>query len=387
MSASFLVQNYRRQPLAFLRGQGCWLEDAAGRRYLDAFAGVAVCALGHGDAGLAEAIARQARSVLHVSNHYQIAGQEELAARLAAALGGDDWRLLFCNSGAEANECALKVARLWCNQVHGGRKPRLLACEGSFHGRTLGALALTHTPAYRTPFAPLAPVEFVPFGDAEALARVLADDCAAFFVEPIQGESGVKPAPTGYLERARELCDRYACLLICDEVQTGMARTGRAFGFQHHGIRPDIATLAKGLGGGVPIGAAAMSRRLAELLAPGTHGTTFGGNPLACAAGLEVAQRLFAPGFIEQVAATGARLMAGLTQLFGPDAVEVRGRGLLIGVQLHQDPAPLIRACAEEGLIVGPAGGNTLRFAPPLILGEAEVAEILVRLGKARARL
>lgn len=377
----FLVQNYGRQPVCFVRGSGCRLWDEDGREYLDAFAGVAVSALGHAHPRLTEIIARQAATLVHASNHYHIREQAALAARLVpAAFPG---RILFCNTGTEANECAYKAIRLWANQAHGGRKPRLLAFQGGFHGRTMGALSMTQTPKYREPFAPLLPCEFLPFGDATAAEAAFDDRVAGVIVEPVQGESGVHPAPAGFLTTLRHLCDRHGALLAVDEVQTGMARTGRPFAWQHDGAIPDIMTLAKGLGGGVPIGAAVMADRVAALFTPGLHGTTFGGNPLACAAALAIADTVLDPAFCASVAAKGERLMAGLGSLFGRDAI--RGRGLLVGVQLAADPSPLIAAARAQGLVVGPAGGNTLRLAPPLVISDAEIDELVARLARARA--
>ena len=382
--ASYLIQNYRRAALRFVRGSGCYLYDASGACYLDAFAGVAVSALGYAHPELVAAISTQAAAVTHVSNYYTVAEQEELARRLVEA--SFPGQVMFCNSGTEANEAALKIVRLWGNQVHGGRKTRLIAFTGGFHGRTLGALALTANPAYREPFAPLAPVQFVPFGDVATLTAVMGDDVAGVFVEPIQGEGGVMPAPTGFLAAIRHLCDQHGALLVADEVQTGMTRSGCYFGHQHDRITPDIMSLAKGLGGGVPIGAIVATPRAAELLKPGLHGTTFGGNPLACAAGLVVARQVLNPEMAVQVAARGEELRAGLRTVFAADAIEVRGRGLLCGAQLRVDPAAkLIAAAREQGLIVGPSANKTLRLAPPLIITSAQIGELCERLAKAWA--
>jgi predicted acetylornithine/succinylornithine family transaminase len=377
-----LVQNYARTDVRFVRGEGCWLIDDRGRRYLDAFGGIAVNLLGHGHPGLVAAIAKQAATLIHTSNLYHNPQQEALAARLCGQCFGP--RAFFCNSGTEANECAYKVVRLWGNQVHGGRKTRLIAAEHSFHGRTIGALSLTANPAYRTPFAPLPPVEFVPYGDAAALAKAVGDDVAGVFLEPLQGEGGVHVAPAGYLARARELCDRHQALLVFDEVQCGMGRTGKLFCHQYDGVFPDVMTLAKGIAGGVPMGAAVMTEACAALLKPGTHASTFGGNHLACAAALAVLDQLLAPGFLDGVTARGAQLADGLRRLFGS---EVRGRGLLLGVQFDADPKPLVAAALECGLVVGTAGGNTLRLAPPLIITAAQVDEIIAKLAEARKRL
>jgi predicted acetylornithine/succinylornithine family transaminase len=384
--ASYLIQNYGRSSVRFVRGNGCYLEDADGKTYLDAFAGVAVSALGYAHPKLVAAISRQAAAVTHVSNYYTIQEQETLAQLLVqAAFPG---RVMFCNSGTEANEAALKIVRLWGNQVHEGRKTRLISFHGGFHGRTLGALALTANPKYREPFAPLAPVDFVPFGDVAAFTAAMGDDVAGVFLEPIQGEGGVVPAPEGFLATVRKLCDQHGALLVADEVQTGISRTGSYFAHQPSGIVPDVMSLAKGLGGGVPIGAIVAVERAASLLKPGLHGTTFGGNPLACAAGIVVAQEALNPAMLAHVTARGQELHAGLRRVFGAAALDIRGRGLLCGVQLPVDPsAGLIVAAREQGLIVGPSANNTLRLAPPLIITAEQIAELCTRLEAAWRRV
>ncbi len=392
---SHLLQNYARQDVRFVRGRGCRLWDDAGREYLDAFAGVAVSALGHAHPELTAAIARQAGELIHVSNHYRIQEQEDLARELVQrAFPG---RMLFCNSGTEANEAAYKIVRLWGNQrgnqggnqggdQAGGRpKRRMIAFQNGFHGRTLGSLSITANPAYREPFEPLPPADFLPYGDVAAVsAAMAAGDVAGVFVEPIQGEGGLHVAPVAFLAALRRLCDQHGALLVIDEVQTGIGRTGKAFAWQHDGVVPDLMTLAKGLGGGVPIGAVMVREAVAGLLKPGMHGTTFGGNHLACAAGLTVLGEVLQPGFLANVAACGDRLQSGLRRLF--PGQEVRGKGLLIGVQLPSPPADLVKAALAQGLIVGPSGNNTLRLAPPLIVTTEEIDEILTRLGKALGR-
>jgi predicted acetylornithine/succinylornithine family transaminase len=379
---SSLIQNYGRQDVRFVRGEGCWLWDDQGRKHLDAFAGVAVSALGHAHPALVATITRQVATVAHTSNHYHIPEQEALARVLVAtAFPG---KALFCNSGAEANEAAYKLCRLWGNVVHGGRKTRMIAFQGGFHGRTIGALSLTANPAYREPFAPLPAAEFLPFGDVAALRAAFADDIAGVWIEPIQGEGGVHVAPAGFLAELRALCDKHQALLVVDEVQTGVGRTGRMWGYEHEGIVPDIIAVAKGLGGGLPIGGIVARDAIAGLFKPGLHGTTFGGNHLACAAALTVLAEVGRPGFIACVAARGRQLQAGLQRIF-PNQ-EVRGRGLLLGVQLPDAPQKLVTAARAEGLIVGPSGGNTLRLAPPLTIAEGEVDELLARLERAKAK-
>ncbi len=382
---SALFQNYGRAEVCFVRGQGVYLTDTQGRTYLDGFAGVAVSTLGHAHPGLTQAISTQAATLMHCSNYYTVSQQEDLARLIVeAAFPG---RVLFCNSGTEANECAYKLLRLWGNLQHGGRKTRILAFQNGFHGRTMGSLSVTANPKYREPFAPLAPCEFLPYGDLSALEAAFAagDDICGVFVEPIQGEGGVIVPPAGFLARLRILCSTHQALLVVDEIQTGFARTGALFCHQHEGLVPDIMTMAKGLGGGVPIGAVLASEAVASLMKPGMHGTTFGGNPLACAAGLAVVAEVTRTGFVASVAARGEQLMAGLGTLFG--AAQVRGRGLLVGVQLAYDPMLLVKAARDEGLIVGPSGNNTLRLAPPLIIDAAQIDELLERLGRAVKRV
>ena len=382
---SCLMQNYGRSNISFVRGEGVYLTDAEGKRYLDAFAGVAVSTLGHSHPALVAAISTQAAALIHCSNYYTVTQQEDLARLIVhAAFPG---RVLFCSTGTEANEAAYKLVRLWGNVQHGGRKTRMIAFENAFHGRTMGALSLTANPKYREPFAPLAPCEFLPFGDVIALEATFArgDDIAGVFVEPIQGEGGVIVPPAGFLARLREVCTRHGALLVADEIQTGFGRTGKLFAHQHEGFTPDIMTMAKGLGGGMPIGAVLATEPVAALLKPGMHGTTFGGNPLACAAGLTVMREVLKPGFIANVVARSTQLMAGLGALVGSD--QVRGRGLLVGVQLASEPGPLVKAARDEGLIVGPAGNNTLRIAPPLIVTAAHIDELLAKLGAALKRV
>ena len=381
---SYLVQNYNRSAVRFVRGKGCYLYDSDGKGYLDAFAGVAVSALGYAHPALVEAISRQAAAVTHVSNYYTVQEQEDLAKLIVE--GAFPGKVMFCNTGTEANEAALKLVRLWGNQVHAGKKQRLVAFHGGFHGRTLGALALTANTKYREPFAPLAPVEFLPYGDEAALTTAFSHfgpEVAGVFIEPIQGEGGVIPAPAGFLKTLRALCDQHGALLVVDEVQTGMGRTGDNFAYQHDGIIPDIMSLAKGLGGGVPIGAIVCGPN-ADLFKPGLHGTTFGGNPLACAAGLVVAREVLAPAMNAHVRAMGKQLHTGLAKVFGESAIEIRGRGLLCGVQLTEDPSlKLIASARNQGLIVGPSANNTLRLAPPLIITANEIDELCAKLSLA----
>ncbi|MPV38378.1 acetylornithine transaminase [Georgenia subflava] len=375
-----------------VRGEGAWVWDADGNRYLDLLGGIAVNALGHAHPALVAAVAEQLGTLGHVSNFFTTPAQVTLAEKLLelVAPGGAPAgsRVFLANSGTEANEGALKLARR-----HGGpARPRVLALEGAFHGRTLGALSLTHKAAYREPFEPLpGGVEFLPFGDLDALEAALGDDVAALFLEPVQGEAGVRTLPAGYLARARELTTAVGALLVLDEVQSGMGRTGRWMA--HHGLDggavvPDVVTLAKGLGGGLPIGAVvALGEHAATLLGPGQHGTTFGGNPVAAAAALAVIDVIEREGLLGHVTRTGATLREQLSAVDG--VTEVRGEGLLVAVVLD---APVAKAAAaallEAGFIVNPVREDTLRLAPPLVLtaeqGASLVAALPAALGAAR---
>ena len=378
-----LVANYARCDLRLVSGQGIWLKDEDGTEYLDALSGIAVNVLGHSHPVLSKALADQAHTLLHTSNLFQNPLQEQLAAKICAHSFGE--QVYFCNSGAEANEACYKLARLWGNVEHKGRKPRLIAAEGGFHGRTIGALSLTANPAYRTPFAPLPEVTHVPYGDAEALAAAMGDDVAALWLEPLQGEGGVRVPPAGYLAKARKLCDQHAALLIFDEVQVGCGRLGTLFGHQVEGVIPDAMALAQGLGGGVPVGAMVTTAQYGALMKPGTHGTTFGGNYFASAAGCVIMDELVKPGFLANVQARGQQLHEGLCALFGDRCREVRGHGLLQGVAMHEAPGELATLARAEGLVCGTAGDNVLRLAPPLVITADEVHELLARLGRAVA--
>jgi len=373
-----LMNTYGPPKRVFVRGEGAYIWDADGRRYLDMFAGIAVNTLGHAHPLIVQAVTAQLTTLGHVSNFFATAPQVALAERLAgitaAAVGpaadGLDIRVFFCNSGTEANEAAFKLSRLT------GRT-KVVSTENGFHGRSMGALALTGKPAIQQPFLPLpGEVTFVPFGDIAALEAAIDSDTAAFFVEPIQGEGGVRPAPDGYLKAARELTTRHGALLIVDEVQTGIGRTGAWFGFQSAGIVPDVISVAKGLGGGLPIGASIALGPAAHLLGPGSHGTTYGGNPIACAAGLAVLYAIERDGLLANVEKIGAFLREGILALDHPLVAGVRGAGLLLGVELTAEVAPLVAdAALAAGFIVNAVRADTIRLAPPLILTEAQASE------------
>jgi predicted acetylornithine/succinylornithine family transaminase len=377
LSDRYLMRTYRRAPVAFRAGQGVRLEGVDGRTYLDFVAGIAVCALGHNHPALTRAICAQAARLLHVSNLYHIPEQVELARWLVEHSMAE--RVFFCNSGAEAVEAAIKIARK-VGRAGGSDRFEIIVAERAFHGRTLGALAATGQARYRQGFEPLPPgFVAVPFNDIPALRAAVGPATCAVMLEPVQGEGGVHPASAEYLAEARRLCDAHDLLLILDEVQTGMGRTGRLFAYEHYGVTPDVVTLAKGLGGGVPIGAVLARGRAAHALAPGDHGSTFGGNPLAAAAALAVARTLEEDDLVGRAARVGAYLMERLRDLAHryPAITDVRGLGLLVGVELAGEAAPVVDACRQRGLLVNAVQPTTLRLAPPLIVEEADVDDAL----------
>ena len=383
-----LFRNYKRAPVAFSHGRGVRLYDLEGREYLDFIGGIAVSSLGHAHPALVQAISAQAARYLHVSNLYQIPEQVAAAARLVAASGLD--RAFFCNSGAEANEGAIKLARKRGKAVRGPAAHEILVTHNSFHGRTLATVAATGNPRYQQGFEPMpAGFRFVPFDDLEAMRAAITDETCAILVEPVQGEGGVLPPSPGYLAGLRALCDENALLLILDEVQTGIGRTGKMFAYQHAGVRPDIATIAKGVAGGVPAGVVLATEAAAAHFVPGDHGSTFGGNALASAAIVAVLDVIEREGLLENAAAAGGRLVAGLEKLRGKHSLllEVRGAGLLVGADLSIDAAPVVEACLARGLLVNSVRPKTLRFAPPLVVSEAEVDRALEILDEALAAL
>ncbi len=380
--SSALMTSYRRLPVGFARGEGVWLWDTEGRRYLDAVGGIAVCALGHAHPAVARAVAEQAATLVHTSNLYRIPLQEDLAARLTALSDMDN--AFFCNSGAEANEAAIKIARLFGHE-QGVETPAIVVMEGAFHGRSLATLTASGSRRVQAGFEPLVQgFVRVPYGDLEALSAVGRNrrEIVAVLCEPIEGEGGVVIPPAGYLARMRELCDRNGWLLMLDEVQTGMCRTGRWFAFQHEGIAPDVLTLAKSLGNGVPIGACLARGPAAGLIRPGQHASTFGGNPLACRAALAVLDILEQEHLAERAAELGDRLVqrlrAGLTDV--PGMVEVRGRGCIIGVALDRPCAGLVERALDAGLLVNVTAERVVRLLPPLVMSDAEAEDLVERL-------
>ena len=377
------MSSYQRLPVAFVRGEGVWLWDTEGRRYLDAVGGMAVCALGHAHPVVAQAVAEQAAVLVHTSNLFRIPLQERLAERLVALSGMD--QAFFCNSGAEANEAAIRIARLLGHE-RGLETPAIVVMEGAFHGRTLATLTATGDRKVQAGFEPLVQgFVRVPYGDLEALRAVGANrrEIVAVLCEPIQGEGGVVMPPPGYLAGLREVCDRHGWFLMLDEVQTGMCRTGRWFAFQHEGITPDVMTLAKSLGNGVPIGACLARGAAAGLIRPGKHASTFGGNPLACRAALAVLDILEQGRLAERAAELGEALLERLRRALGgvPGVVEIRGRGLIIGVMLDRPCGELVERALGLGLLINVTAERVVRLLPPLILSDAEAADLVERLG------
>jgi len=381
-----LTPNYRQQPIALIRGEGSRLFDADGNAYYDFLGGVAVDVLGHCHPALVQALQEQARTLWHVSNHFYIPRQVELAEALLAVTPFAR-RAFFCNSGAEANEAMLKLARKYFADQGRPERHEIVSCLDSFHGRTLFTLTVGGQPKYRQGFEPVVPgVRHVPFGDLAALEAALTDRTAAFIVEPILGESGVVPAPEGYLEAARELTRARGVLLCLDEIQTGMGRTGRMWAHEWLGIAPDLMTSAKSLGGGFPIGALLATEEVGLHLTPGSHGSTFGGNPLACAVALAVLGELGA-GVLERSREVGSRLRAGLEALRAGGRVrDVRGRGMLLALVVRGVAAgEVMRAARGQGVLLNAIGDDVLRLAPPLILTAAEADDAMARIGAALA--
>ena len=385
-----LVANYAPQPISLVRGEGCWLIDAEGRRYLDLMGGIATTCLGHAHPKLRAALEAQAALLWHASNLFTTEPQIRLAERLCAASFAE--AVFFCNSGAEANEAAMKLARKYARD-QGQDRFEIIAFEGAFHGRTLFTVSATGTPAYWKGFEPMVPgIHHARFNDLESVRALLCERTAAILVEPIQGEGGIRTPDRGFLAGLRRLADENGCLLIFDEVQTGIGRTGTLFAHQQEGVVPDVMTLAKALGGGIPIGAMCTTRKLSSALVPGTHASTFGGNPLACAVACAVLDELLEGGVLDHAKAMGERLGDGLDAIaaaLGPEKVIAsRGRGLLRGLALAKPVAGVIDACRARGVLVISAGGNVLRLAPPLVISPEEVdhglavlREVLTELG------
>lgn len=382
MTSKHLMNTYGDRALTLTRGEGPWLWDSDGKRYLDALSGIAVCGLGHCHPAVTRALGEQASTLVHCSNLYNIPAQQQLAARLSDISGME--RVFFCNSGAEANEAAIKVARLY-GHGKGIDTPTIIVMEQSFHGRTMATLTATGNRKVQAGFEPLLR-GFVraPFNDLEALETIARNNSSvvAVLVEPIQGEGGVRVPADDYLQQVRALCDRQGWLMMLDEVQTGAGRTGTFFHYQQHNLLPDVVTIAKGLGNGVPIGACLTQGAAANVMQPGNHGSTFGGNPLACAAGLATVDTLLNERLMERAAELGARLHAALKEGLGdcPHVVEIRGRGLMMGIELTVPSAPVVARALEEGLVVNSTAERVIRLLPPLILSDEQADELVATL-------
>ncbi|QKF53351.1 aspartate aminotransferase family protein [Pseudomonas graminis] len=381
MTAVCLMNTYKPMPLSFIRGEGARLWDDSGRQYLDAVAGVAVTNVGHSHPKIVAAISEQAGLLLHTSNHYRIDWQQKLAQRLTQLSGLE--QVFFNNSGAEANETALKLARLY-GWAKGIEHPLVLVMDNAFHGRTLGTLSASDNGTARLGYQPMS-AEFVKvaFGDIVAIkqaTRVYGERIVAVLVEPLQGEGGVALPPPGYLKALRGHCTQNGWLMMLDEIQTGIGRTGRWFAYQHEGIVPDVMTLAKALGNGIPIGACLATAAVARLFTPGSHGSTFGGNPLACRVGCTVLDIVEGEGLLHNAAVQGERLLAGLrTALAGhPDVAQVRGMGLMIGIELTRPIREVCLVAAREyGVLINVTRGQTIRLLPPLVIDAADVDRIV----------
>jgi acetylornithine/N-succinyldiaminopimelate aminotransferase len=385
---SALMPTYARADLAFERGEGAWLWTVDGRRFLDFGGGIAVSSLGHGNKHLAAAIAEQAAKVIHVSNLYRIPQAERLAERLVAATFADS--VFFCNSGAEADEGMIKMIRKTMAEIGKPERFRIICFEGAFHGRTLATLSAAGNAKYLAGFGP--PVEgfdHVPFNNMNAVRDAIGSATAGILVEPVQGEGGVRPADLQFLRDLRAACDEYGLILGMDEVQSGMGRSGKLFAHELAGITPDVMSVAKGIAGGFPLGAILAKEFVAKNMVPGTHGSTFGGNPLACAAGNAALDVILAPGFLADVERKGRKLRAGLEKIAQqyPQVFEdVRGLGLLIGMKCVLPQNEVQAACIAEGLLALTAGENVLRLAPPLVLTDSDIDEALAMLDRAARR-
>ncbi|MEJ2718845.1 MAG: acetylornithine transaminase [Deltaproteobacteria bacterium] len=378
MADRYLFNTYGRAPIMLTRGRGCKVWDSNGREYLDFIGGIAACPLGHGHPGLARAISEQSQILVHVSNLFHIESQIRLAALLVEHSFAD--KAFFCNSGAEANEGAIKLARKYFHDRGEHDRYHVITMEDSFHGRTLATLAATGQTKYRQGFEPTVQgFSHVPFGDLDALEKAVTRETAAIMVEPIQGEGGVKVPPAGYLAGVRALCDSRGALLLFDEVQTGMGRTGKLFAYEHFGITPDVMSLAKGLAGGVPMGAMLAKDEVAGAFVPGTHATTFGGNPLSSAAAVAVLEQILSDGFLENVERMGHYLRERLEEVGDRHAIvrEVRGIGLMQGIDLTAPGADIAVAMRERGVLVNCTAETVLRFLPPLVVTREEIDEMI----------
>ncbi len=377
----YVLGVYTRPPVVFERGEGVWLYDTEGNRYLDLVAGIAVNALGYGNPDIPRIMAEQAAKLIHVSNLYHTEPHTRLARLLVEHSFAD--KVFFCNSGAEANEAAIKFARKYARTHHGEGKTVIVAFEGAFHGRTMGALAITPRPYYQDPFRPLMPdVRIAAFNDPEAARAAITEDVAAVFVEPVQGEGGIRPATKEFLQAVHDAARAVGALLVFDEVQCGLGRTGKLWAHEHYGVTPDIMTIAKPLAGGLPMGATLVTQRVADALAPGDHATTFGGGAVVSAVAAYVVSRLADAAFLAQVQARGERLMRRLRELNTPHIVDIRGRGLLVGIEFDQDIRPMVQKALNYGLVLVNAGPNVIRMVPPLVISDEEIDEAVERFAR-----
>lgn len=377
-----LMAAYGRLPVTMMRGEGPRLWDDRGREYMDALSGIAVCALGHSDPAVSEAIAEQAGELMHVSNLYHIPQQEALGDALCRIAGMD--KAFFCNSGAEANEACIKIARLHGHEK-GIKTPTIIVTDTAFHGRTMATIAATGNTKIKAGFGPmLEGFEVVPFNDAAAVAAVAQkrQDVVAVMVEPIQGEGGVNVPDDGYLTQLRAICDQNDWLLICDEIQSGMGRTGKWFAHQHDNIQPDVMSVAKALGNGMPIGACLARGKAAELIQPGSHGTTFGGNPIACRVGLTVVQELERRNLVSRAGELGERMREGFKHALHnqPGIADIRGRGMMMGIELDMPCAEIVGIALEAGILLNVAAGNVIRLLPPYVLTDDEADDLVRRI-------
>jgi acetylornithine/N-succinyldiaminopimelate aminotransferase len=378
-SQQFLMNTYSRQPLVLVKGRGTRVFDSDGKEYIDFVSGVAVDNLGHCNPRVVVALQKQAQRLMHVSNHYHIEPQIKLAKELVKRSFAD--KVFFCNSGTEAIEAAIKLVRRYSREVLGKDRFEVITMRGSFHGRTYGAVSATAQEKFHQGFEPMVPgFRYVPFDDIRVVEAAVNEQTCAVLVEPLQGEGGVHVPTRGYLAALRELCDTHGLLLIFDEIQTGMGRTGRLFAYEHEDVRPDVMTLAKGLGAGMPIGALLATEQASRGFGPGSHGSTFGGNPLACAAGLAALETLLEDDIIIQnVGALGGHFLEGLNGLKAkyPFIKAVRGRGLLIGMELDFEGKDIVAACMKEGFLINCTVNTVLRFMPPLIVTEEEIDQLI----------
>jgi predicted acetylornithine/succinylornithine family transaminase len=375
-TARYIVNTYPRAPFTLVQGQGMTVTDSDGKQYLDFGAGISVNALGHADPEITAAVTEQIAQLSHVCNLYHSAPQADLAEMLCALSFAD--KVYFANSGTEAIEAAIKFSRKYARTTYGPGKTEMVAFTGAFHGRTAGALALTAREKYQAPFRPLMPdVRFAPFNDIEAARRMIGPETCAVFVEPVQGEGGIYAAAPDFLETLRETCDRFGALLIFDEIQCGMGRTGQLWAYEHFAVQPDMMTVAKALGGGLPIGVTLVTDAIAEVMQPGDHGSTFAGGPVICRAAEVVLKRVSSPAFLGHVRDMGSLLVERLEEMHSPRIKDVRGLGLMVGVEFDIEVAPLIQAGLEHGVLMLNAGTKVLRLLPPLIVEEGHIGQFV----------